>query len=499
MTPPSGASGRAGLLLVLATLVGCATTPGPSSSADDAIAGIMATPPLDQLHWGLLVVDAVTGRTLHDLNGARKFIPASNAKVLVTAAALREWGPDHRYRTALRAAGRLENGVLDGDLVLVGTGDPTLSERFWPSDEAPLEALADSLRAAGVREVRGALVVDASAWDSTTVAGTWMSANLPGTASATGGAFAVAEGLTSITVRGAARPGEPAEVHWEPLGDSSFVRAHVETVPPNGPERLDVAYLPESRRLHVTGTIPADSVRRERVPTRDPVRQASAALHRVLSARGIPVAGGWTVAWDEGRLLGGGCSTGGLASCPGAAVLAGLDSPPLMEIVRGILEPSQNWMAEQVVRTLGASDSTRAGWDSGLRVMDAILVDDLGVDPLDVSLRDGSGLSAYSLVTPRALVRIFRWAREQPWGEAYRRALAEPGEDSTLEHRLTGLEGRLFAKTGTISNVNSLSGYLVADGGRELVFSLLTNGSGRPAEEVRSAMDRVVRTLARSY
>jgi D-alanyl-D-alanine carboxypeptidase/D-alanyl-D-alanine-endopeptidase (penicillin-binding protein 4) len=170
-----------------------------------------------------------------------------------------------------------------------------------------------------------------------------------------------------------------------------------------------------------------------------------------------------------------------------------------MEIVEGILEPSQNWMAEQLVRSLGATDSTRAGWSDGLAAVREYLVSRVGVDSLDVSLRDGSGLSAYNLVTPRAVVAILLHAARQPWGPAYRTGMAEPGEEgSTLASRLDGLEGRLFAKTGTISNVNSLSGYLVTDQGREVVFSILTNGSGLPASLVRDSMDRLVRTLASS-
>ncbi|HET7042293.1 MAG TPA: D-alanyl-D-alanine carboxypeptidase, partial [Gemmatimonadales bacterium] len=105
----------------------------------------------------------------------------------------------------------------------------------------------------------------------------------------------------------------------------------------------------------------------------------------------------------------------------------------------------------------------------------------------------GSGLSAQNLITPSATVRLLDHARGQPWGAVYRAAQAEPGvEGTTLENRLPGFEGRLFAKTGTIANVNALSGYVTTRTGRELIFSILTNGSGRPAPLVRQAIDRVV-------
>jgi D-alanyl-D-alanine carboxypeptidase/D-alanyl-D-alanine-endopeptidase (penicillin-binding protein 4) len=467
---------------------------------EHGIEAVIDAPPLDQVHWGVLAVDVATGRTLYARNDRRKFVPASNMKLLVTASALGRLGPDHRFETSLWAGGPMNvTGVLDGDLVVVADGDPTLSARYWPDDGAALRAMADSLLEKGLRAVRGALVVDASAWDSTTVAGTWMADNLPGTSSSTGGAFAIAEGETRLIVTGAAAEGGSAGVVWEPLGESAFVQAEVVSGPPGVPTDLSVAYHPETRRLRVTGRVAVGAVDTIAAPTRDPVRQAAAALYRALDQRGIGISGGWRVEWERDTPLGRDCRSAALPACSSASRLAGLRSPPLMEIVEGILEPSQNWMAEQLVRSLGATDSTRAGWSDGLAAVREYLVSRVGVDSLDVSLRDGSGLSAYNLVTPRAVVAILLHAARQPWGPAYRTGMAEPGEEgSTLASRLDGLEGRLFAKTGTISNVNSLSGYLVTDQGREVVFSILTNGSGLPASLVRDSMDRLVRTLASS-
>jgi D-alanyl-D-alanine carboxypeptidase/D-alanyl-D-alanine-endopeptidase (penicillin-binding protein 4) len=179
-------------------------------------------------------------------------------------------------------------------------------------------------------------------------------------------------------------------------------------------------------------------------------------------------------------------------------LVATLESPRLMEIVEGILEPSQNWMTEQLLRALAAYFGDEGSWSIGVDLVEAYLTEHVGVDTLDVAARDGSGLSAYNLVTPRALVRVLRHMHDGPYAAQYRAALAEPGEeDSSLEERLLDLEGRVWAKTGTISNVNSLSGYLVREDGREVVFSILTNGSGLPSSYVRSAIDDIVRTLAR--
>jgi D-alanyl-D-alanine carboxypeptidase/D-alanyl-D-alanine-endopeptidase (penicillin-binding protein 4) len=475
------------------------------------VTSVIEAPPLDQVHWGIYAVDARDGRVLVDHQSARKFVPASNQKLLATAAALHFLGPDHRFETALLAAGELDAaGVLDGDLVLPGTGDPTLSARFWGDDRAALAALADSLSRAGVREVAGALVVDASQWDSTSLVGSWMVEDLPSSTAATGGAFSVAEGITTVTVVGGALPGEPAQVRWTPEGEDDFVVARIETVPAGrgAASRIEVGFLPQSRKLVLEGTIPRGGRRVLEVATRDPVRQAAAALARAIEEAGIPLRGGWRVAWEPREPLAGGCRSGELAAC-GARRVAALASPPLSEIVRAVLEPSQNWIAEQLLRSLGtvqepvgcceqpAPVSPRAGWEEGLGRVRGFLVDTVGIDPLDLSLRDGSGLSVQNLVTPRALVRLLDYARTSPWGDPFRSALAEPGEeDGTLENRLAGLEGRLYAKTGSLTHVATLSGYLVGPGSRTVIFSILSNGAGLPSSVTREAIDRMVRELA---
>lgn len=463
------------------------------------IDAVVMDPPLNQVHWGILVVDPTTGRSVYSRNAENKFVPASNQKILTTAAALTLLRPEYRYVTSLWTAAEVDGrGVLHGDLVLPGTGDPTLSERFHERATDPLDELAAQVAAAGIREVRGRLVVDASRWDSTSVPGSWMVGNLAPGYGATGGAFALAEGTVSIEVTAGDQPGAPATVRWWPQGRRDFVVSEASTVVPELSEDLDTDYLPESRRLVVRGVIPWGTVDTIQVAARDPVRLASEALLRALEYRGIRLDGGVRVAWTGGDPLEGGCYTGSIMLCPSARQVAVLTSPSMREIVQATLEPSQNWIAEQLVRTLGMEYGQEGSWREGFEVMERFLVDEVGVDSLDLSMRDGSGLSAYNLVTPRALVSLLRYMWSGPHYAEYREALASPGEDeSTLERRLRNLDGRVFAKTGTITHVNSLSGYVLTMGGRELVFSILTNGSGLPSGQVRDAMDEVLEAVAR--
>ncbi len=484
--------------LFLAAVAGCASPGGGSGGVDrDAIDALLDAPPVDQVHFGVLAVDAASGRTLYARNAQRKFVPASNQKILVTSTGLSMLGADYRYSTTVWATGPVDDGVLDGDLVLVGSGDPTLSARWWDSGEGALSALTDSLLGAGIRHVTGALVVDVSAWDSTTVGPTWEVEDLRYAYGSTGGAFAIDQGELQLVVEGTARPGEAARVGWSPRGAPGYLTSHVLTWPADSTTRVRPSYLPESRKIVLQGHIGAGKIDTLRFAVRDPVRQATTTLAAMLDQKGLVLGGGTSIAWEPGELLGRGCRSGSISTCPAATPVAALHSPPLSEIVAGILEPSQNWMTEQVIRTLGAERGERGSWAEGIEVITRFLVDDVGVDSLDVAPRDGSGLSAYNLVTPRALVRILQFMSAGASAQAYRSAMAEPGEEgSTLSRRLEGFEGRLFAKTGTISNVNSLSGYLVREDGREVVFSILSNGSGLPSSRVRAAIDDVVRVLA---
>jgi D-alanyl-D-alanine carboxypeptidase/D-alanyl-D-alanine-endopeptidase (penicillin-binding protein 4) len=462
---------------------------GQSPAALDAL---FDAPPFDGMHVGALVVDVATGETLYSRNPGRRFAPASNQKLLTTIAALERLGPDYRFATSVHADGTIgPEGILIGNLVVAGVGDPTLSERYHDDAEAPLRDLALQLRDSGLRRVRGDLVIDAAAWDSARVDPTWMWGDLPWGYAALGGPFVVAEGMARVEVRGD-RVGDPVAIRWWPVGDPDRFTATARAVAVGDSADLEAELRGARRGVEVTGTIEAGTADTLELSVQEPVREAAAVLRRVLADHGIQVDGGVSV-----RRAAPPCETAG--PCRRQRELARLESPALMEIVRGVMEPSQNWMAEQLLQHLGGVDGDRAGPRDGLRAMRRILQSDFGLDSLDIELRDGSGLSAYNLVTPRALIRLLQGVHTRPWATAYAAALAEPGEDdSTLERRLEGLEGRLFAKTGTITHVNSLSGYVDAADGRRLAFAFLTNGSGLRSSQVRGVIDRAVRHLADS-
>lgn len=493
---------------LLTALVGCAGARGPGgvgpAPVGERVEGLLAEVPLNRVHWGLLVVDAESGRTLFERNPDLLFIPGSNMKLPVTVSALGLLGPEYRWDTAFFSPVTPVDGVLDADLYLFGEGDPTLGAPFHESSEVAVERLVDSLVLAGVREVTGRLSVDVSAWDSASVPESWMVEDLEGVAGATGGPFVLNRGELEIRILGADRAGAPASVSWSPRSEGQvppdarpFVDNRVVTVGGGIGSPVRARFLPESRQWVIEGEIGVgDSLTLTRA-ARDPVRLGVSALSTAFAEQGVRISDTETL-WDRNVPTGTGCATGSLPSCPVMRRLAGISSPSLIEVVPQILGPSQNWMTEQLVRTLGAELGEFGSWPEGFSVIQRFLEEEGRVRSEDVHWEDGSGLSNHNLITPRALVSILRYARDQSWGEAFRSGLAQPGlEGTTLASRLPELRGRVFAKTGSLSHVNSLSGYVFANDGRELIFAILTNGSNLPASQVRAQIDALVVELLR--
>lgn len=480
-------------LLLLATLTACApaTSAGPASSRGFAavIDSVIVTPPLQHVQWGVLVVDAESGRPLYAHEAQQNHIPASNTKLVVTAVALGTLGPDWRYATELRTG----NGGRT--LVVRGRGDPTLSKRFFGEPFAALDSLARlTARRLGVNALTGVaavvdtLIVDASLFPGPVIPDVWEVGDLPWRYAPPTGAFGVEEGNFVFVVSPGAEVGAPAA--WNVPGtDAQPVVVDVTTDTAVARTRLSIDYLDHADTVFVSGFIglgasPDTSI----LSVTNAEEFAARAFAEALRRASIGV-GAIRVVRDTAE-----AARLEAATTP----LLTHSSPPMSDIVAAILQPSQNWIAEQVLRTLGAEYRGRGTWDAGLAVERDYLVQRAGVDSLAFALYDGSGMAPRNVLAPEAIVAILAHARVQPWAGVYRRAMAQPGlHDSTLESRLEALEGRLFAKTGMISNVNTLSGYLVADNGRELLFSIMTNGTGQSSAPVRAAADRIVEAIAR--
>ncbi|OFW52475.1 MAG: D-alanyl-D-alanine carboxypeptidase/D-alanyl-D-alanine-endopeptidase [Actinobacteria bacterium RBG_16_67_10] len=397
-------SGAFAAVAAVALITATSSTEAAAPELKDALGQALASPDIDPARTSALAVDLDTGMAVFRANADRPLLPASAEKLAVSFAALRLLGPGYRFRTEVVGAGSFDGRVWDGDLALVGYGDPTLASK-------DIEALAGDVAAWGIRRVTGRVLGDEGHFD--------------------------------------ARRDAPG---WKP-------------------SYLDV----ESRPLSALSVAEVDL----RGANSSAATSASA-FTAALERRGIAVAG-----------------VPRAGSAPEDGFPLALDlSDPLVSIVRHMNRESDNFVAEIVLKELGASIARHGSTTAGARVVRSELVA-AGVPMAGVRIEDGSGLSSGDRLTARALVSILRaGARDVSIRDAFVTSLSVAGISGTLEKRLARrpTRGRVIAKTGTTNAASALAGFIR----RRYVFAILQNGSPVPYWSARAAQDRFVTVLARS-
>ncbi len=493
---------RALAAIVMALAAGCASQPRPVTTVTPALGpapgvpvlqaeldALFAVPAFSNAIWGVLVRSLKNGDTLYQQHAGTFLMPASNMKVVTMAVAAERLGWDFTFTTTLLATGPIEHGVLKGDLVVVGSGDPSFGGRP-PADVAVFDAWADELRAKGITAIEGRIVGDDHAFDAEGLGAGWAWDYLSAGYATPVGALDYNENVVQVTLTPGPVAGAPAIIETRPDTSALVVDNRVRTVAAGGESRVESTRLPGSRVLRMTGTVPIGRTDVTRTVSVDnPTELAVLALRRVLSARGIPV-GGDAIDIDE------------LAAPPdlaGAQTLARYTSAPLSQIGKVMLKVSQNLYADTLLKTLGKP--ARAGPAS--TAAGATVVQDTlkgwGIAPDRYVMMDGSGLSRYNYLTPDVLVTILtRMASDDRHKTLFADALPVAGVDGTIAGRMknTKAQGNARAKTGSISNARALSGYVTSADGEPLVFSMIVNNFNVPQSDADAVIDRAVVRLA---
>jgi len=448
----------------------------------------------DKGAWGLLVTDAATGDVLYARNADAYFMPASDAKLFTTAFALATLGPDYRVRTEIVSTGALDaNGVLSGDLVLIGRGDANLSNRKFPyakkeerdgPPEKILAEFADAIAARGVKEVTGDVIADDSLFEHEPFPSGWLVDDILWSYGAAVSAIAVNDNTFTLNVFPGAHEGDPARCDAGYAADFYTIENSVMTAGRGSEQKLAVARDPGSRILRVSGTMLIDAqTRRLTIGIEDPAEYAAGVLASLLQARGVKIDG-----HSRARHF----AEPAAASATPPMVLAEHTSVPLSDEIRLTNKNSENLHAELLL-LLAAHEKTGAtNYEDALKDENEFFKT-AGIADGDVTLSDGSGLSRKDLVTPRAVVQLLRYAAAQPWGELYRSTLPVAGEDGTLSERMknTPAASRVSAKTGTIGHGNALSGYATTVRGAQLLFSIFGNNNNLHAQDANKVIDAI--------
>jgi D-alanyl-D-alanine carboxypeptidase/D-alanyl-D-alanine-endopeptidase (penicillin-binding protein 4) len=471
-------------------------------SLGQRLAQLVDTRPFDRATWGIYVVDD-RGRVLYQRNADRLSVPASNTKLVVTAAAAVLLPSDYRVKTSLYVNGRVENGVLDGDLILYGRGDPTWSARCYGVDTltpglcdstfTSIDAMADSVRAHGIRRITGKLVGDGSYFEPTQIHYAWNAWDLTWWYAAPVSGLGFHDNSVDFRIVPGPAVDAPPAITWAPdLGLITFEN-RARTVSADSSTTIGDNFFRSGGGwgVRAEGTVALGRKPLvENVALPDPNLYAARALAASLARAGVAVEGGAASTTDS-------LAYRTVRCC--AAPLVEFRGRPLPDIIFPILNSSQNWFAEMLLKILGRELKGEGSWQAGLDVERRFLTDSVKIDSTAFALEDGSGLAAGNLVTAHAFAQLLAYMHRHPNGGPFVAGLPHAGQPGSLLRRFVGtpLEGRVIAKTGSIDRVNSLSGYIERANGRTITFSVQANGHAVPYQQMLNQIDSVVVQIGR--
>jgi D-alanyl-D-alanine carboxypeptidase/D-alanyl-D-alanine-endopeptidase (penicillin-binding protein 4) len=453
----------------------------------EALDAIFNDPLFARATFGVRVESITDGRVLYTRNSDKLVIPASNMKLLTMAAAAEKLGWGFTFETTLQAVGVVTDGTLKGDLLVIGGGDPSIDSRNFGA--APLfDEWAEALKAAGIRRIDGRIIGDDNLFEDTTIGPGWAWDYLVDGYAAGSSALNYNENIAVVRIWPGDAAGTPARVELSPPGHGLTLVSKVTTSAAGGTLSLSHSRNPGSDVLQVSGTIPMGrAVVVRTAAVENPTQFFVSGLRAGLEARGIFVSG---PALDIDDL-----------PAPPSGVrqtIAARTSQPLSSLGAYFLKESQNFYGEAILKMLGLRFGKAGSTVAGRRVVsDTLRI--WGIPADSYLMYDGSGLSRYNYVSADAIVMLLKhvWTDERLRGP-FLAALPVGARDGTLELRMrnTALAGRVQAKTGTISNVRSLSGFLITDSGERLVFSMIANHFTATSAQVDAVVEKALLYLA---
>ncbi len=444
-----------------------------------AIESVTNRSQFNRVRWGILIETLSSSRLLYSRDAQKYFIPASNVKLLTTAAVLQQLGSQYRIRTSIY-------GTNNGFLRIVGRGDPSLSDTH-------LRQLAQQLSRRGIRQVRQ-LIANDDYFQGYTVNPSWEWEDVQADYGAPVNSLILNQNAVMLTLL-PQQLGQKGRIVWADPTEATQWRIENESVTtkPGEPSSINVSRDLKGTVLKITGQLVVDSEPESiSLAVLDPTRHFLRHFRRALVAEGIKDADSATTAISDMILY----------KLRLSAPVAAIESPPLSQLLIETNQNSNNLYAEALLRTLGANSNAPAtdSTETGLRVVKETLTQ-LGVDPAGYVLADGSGLSRHNLVSPDAIAQTLRVMAKSPVASVYRASLPVAGISGTLKNRFgeTAAQGIMQGKTGTMSGVVALSGYLDVPNYEPLIFSIIVNQSDQPAATLRQAIDEIVLLLTRLH
>lgn len=453
--------------------------------------------------WGIQIKSLDTGKLIFEHDAGKRLKPASNNKLYTGAMALDELGPDYRITTSIAAKQKPSaRGTLSGDLIIIGRGDPSFSARFHNGDyEAALKPLIDAIVNTGIKRITGDIVADESFFRGPSFGNGWTWDDLQYYYGAEVSACTYQDNTVDLSVVPGKSVGDWATIELNPFTPLLQFINRVQTSATNVRANITVTRDPGSSLVIVSGQVPlGGKAVEDAVTVPRPALWFAQAVKDALTKRGIKVKGDIRRITADDKLA-------TRSTADELIELASVPSPPMSELVKQMMKPSQNLYAHLLFLQVAArhadhaKDLSATTEDIGMKRM-AAFTQKVGIARNDVLIEEGSGLSRSTLVTSRATVKLLEFMAQHPYKAAFEEALPIAGKDGTLRLRMRGTaaEGNAHAKTGSLRYVNALSGYVTNRSGERFVFSLLSNAHVAPPNgpSARNDLDQIVVWLAES-
>lgn len=439
-------------------------------------------------HIGVLIKTISSGKVLYERNANKLFMPASNQKILTAAAALTKLGADFQFRTILSRSSSIKDSIIDGDVIVFGDGDPTLYSRFYKTSEEVFRRWAALLKQKGIKTISGNIIGDDNTFDDVAIGNGWSYDGLDAWYSAEVSALQFNENYLDLTII----PPQNNETSCTivPNVQSSYYNI-IDSIKISNSQSDFITVSREygTNDIVIRGNVKKNSPKIYRSPSiSNPTKFYVTVLKEVFEAEGIKVLGK-AVDCDEIKNWN--------QKPEDFTPVDTLYSPLLKDILKGQMKRSQNLYAETMVKTLGYKFLGKGTFENGRKIVDDVLTE-MGINADGYAFMDGSGLSRYNYVTPAQIVTILESMNKSSLSDVWYSLLPIAGVDGTLSGRMKNsiAENNVRAKTGTISNVRGLSGYVTTSAGDDIVFSFLINSHLQSTKATEDITDSVLQILA---
>jgi PBP4 family serine-type D-alanyl-D-alanine carboxypeptidase len=441
--------------------------------------------------WSLLFYAPDRDKVIAQYDPDRLLAPASTAKAITSAVAIDRLGPDYQFETSFYTSKPLSaSGILDGELVIFAGGDPSMETAADDSLHAPwMKNIADSLFARGLRELNGGIRLALNGYRLECAPSSWEIGDIKeGFAPAVDG-FGFNGNVCHMTILPGDDVGDPAEIKLNPEYSPLKVNSSIQTGEPSSWNWVDYYITPCHNEITISGGIAADDDGEFIwMPIQNPAGYFGAALKEALTDKGIKVSGEIIIDRD------------GVSKNDYRTPFYVHRSAPLIKTLALMNKKSDNYSAEYILRALGMNRLGSGSSEAGIRAIESFMSEHK-IDDREIQLLDGCGLARRNLCSARGLVSVMTVMNRSKYADAYKYTLSHSGMDGTLSGRMGSqkLAGRVRAKTGTITYVSSLAGYLTLASGEDVAFAMICNNFRTSRHLIRRVQDQIIERIYDEY